>query len=60
MNPRLVLVLLALVAMTTSMTIRDGNEENHHDLVRQDIICIIIIQVEQHHFNCCAERQILF
>ena len=35
MNPRLVLVLLALVAMTTSLTIRDDNEENYDDLVRQ-------------------------
>ena len=37
MNPRLVLVLLALVAMTTSLTIRDDNEENYDDLVRQKI-----------------------
>ena len=35
MNPRLVLVLLALVAITTSLTIRDDNEENYEDLVRQ-------------------------
>ena len=35
MNPRLVLLLLALVAMTTSLTIRDDNEENYDDLVRQ-------------------------
>ena len=35
MNPRLVLVLLALVAMTASLTIRDDNEENYDDLVRQ-------------------------
>ena len=37
MNPRLVLVLLALVAITTSLTIRDDNEENYDDLVRQKI-----------------------
>ena len=41
MNPRLVLVLLALVAMTTSLTIRDGNEENYDDLVRQ--ICEFLV-----------------
>ena len=31
MNPRLVLVLLALVAITTSLTIRDDNKENYDD-----------------------------
>ena len=39
MNLRLVLVLLALVAMTTSKTIKnDIREENYHDVVRQRLI----------------------
>ena len=31
MNPRLVLMLLALVAMTTSMTIRNRNDHEEYD-----------------------------
>ena len=36
MNPRLVLMLLALVVMATSMTIRNDKEENHDDVVKQN------------------------
>ena len=41
MNKRLVLVFLALVAMTTCVRIRKENEENYNDVVRQNAVSLV-------------------
>lgn len=41
MNPQLLFAILALSAMTTSVRIRNENEENYDDVERQSAISLV-------------------